>query len=81
MDGFLFFGPHKILTRGSEGLLIVPPLSSDLMLAGWEALRAAQALVGVAVVVLEEFRSPGVEAKPSWMREPWSKSQRLVPCK
>ena len=78
VDVDLFFGALRILTIG---LLIVPPLSSDLMLLGLEVLREAQAVVGAGVAVLEEFRSPGAEAKPSWMREPGSKSQRLAPCK
>ena len=81
MDVFLFLGALGILTIGSEGLLFVPPLSSDLMLVGLEVLREAQAMVGAGVVVLVEFRTPGVEAKPSWMKEPGSKSQRLAPCK
>ena len=51
------------MTIGSEGLLIVPTLSGDMMLVGWEVLREVQAVAVVGEVVLEGFHSPVAEAK------------------
>ena len=63
------------MTIGSEGFLIVPTLSGDmmlvgwvvlrevLMLVGWEVVREVQAVAVVGEVVLEGFHSPVVEAK------------------
>ena len=38
------------MTIGSEGLLIVPPLLGDMMLAGWVVLREVSTLVVLEVL-------------------------------